>query len=43
MRYFLRAVAFALVRGSRIRPRYIGVLAGRAVGGWLARWIAGRH
>lgn len=36
LRYFLRAVAFSALRGARIRARYVGVLVGRAIGGWIA-------
>jgi len=35
LRYFLRSIAYAALRGP-IRLRYLGVLAGRALGGWLA-------
>ncbi len=41
LRYFLRAIAFSAFRG-RIRLRYVGVLAGRAIGGWLAALLMGR-
>lgn len=42
LRYFLRALAFAALRGS-IRGRYVGVLAGRAVGGCIAHYLTGRR
>ena len=41
LRYFLRAIAFAALRGP-MRPRYVGVVAGRAIGGWLAARLIGR-
>ena len=43
LRYCLRALAFSGLRGYRIRPRYVGVLAGRAVGGWIAYRLLGRR
>lgn len=43
LRYFLRALAFSALRGWRIRPRYIGTLAGRAIGGWLAFRLFGHR
>jgi hypothetical protein len=36
LRYFLRALAFSALRGWPIRLRYVGVIAGRAIGGWCA-------
>jgi hypothetical protein len=41
LRYFLRALAFSALRGP-IRARYLGILAGRAIGGWLAYALIGR-
>lgn len=41
LRYFLRAIAFSALRGP-IRLRYVGVLAGRAIGGWLVALLTGR-
>lgn len=41
-RYFLRAMAFSALRGP-IRLRYAGILAGRAIGGWLAYWLLSRR
>ena len=41
LRYFLRSIAFSALRGP-VRLRYLGVLAGRAIGGWLATLIMGR-
>jgi hypothetical protein len=43
LRYLLRALAFSALRGWPVRARYVGVLAGRAVGGWLAAVILGRR
>ena len=42
LRYFLRAIAYAALRGP-VRLRYVGVLAGRAVGGWLAYSLTRRR
>lgn len=42
-RYLLRALAFSALRGYRIRGRYVGVLTGRAIGGWLASRLLGRN
>lgn len=42
LRYLLRAVVFLALRGP-IRQRYVGVLAGRAIGGWLAYALIGRR
>ena len=42
LRYFLRALAFSALRG-RIRGRYVGVLTGRAIGGWVAAVLLGRR
>lgn len=42
VRYFLRAISFSALRGP-IRLRYIGILAGRAIGGWFAFWLIGRR
>lgn len=36
LRYFLRAFAFSALRGWPVRARHVGILAGRAVGGWIA-------
>lgn len=41
LRYFLRAIAFSVLRGWPIRTQYVGVLAGRAIGGWIARRCSG--
>lgn len=41
LRYLLRAIAFSALRGP-VRLRYLGVLAGRAIGGWFAARILGR-
>ena len=41
VRYFLRALAFSALRGWPLRARYVGVLAGRAIGGYLASLLAG--
>lgn len=41
LRYFLRALGFSALRGP-IRLRYVGVLAGRAIGGWFAALFMGR-
>jgi hypothetical protein len=43
LRYFLRAVAFSALRGWPIRLRYVGMIAGRALGGWLAYRLIGRR
>lgn len=43
LRYFLRALAFSALRGWPVRTRYVGVLAGRSLGGWLAYWLIGRR
>jgi hypothetical protein len=43
LRYFLRSIAFSALRGWPIRARYVGVLAARAVGGWLAYRLIGRR
>ena len=40
LRYFLRAVAFSALRGWPLRARYVGVLAGRAIGGCVASLLA---
>lgn len=42
LRYFLRSIAYAALRGP-IRLRYLGVLAGRAIGGWLAYCLMPRR
>lgn len=42
MIYFLRSLAFSALRGP-VRVRYVGVLAGRAIGGWLAYRLIGRR
>jgi hypothetical protein len=36
LRYLLRSVGFALLRGSRLTPRYVATLVGRAIGGVIA-------
>lgn len=43
LRYFPRALAFSVLRGCPIRARYIAVLAGRALGGWIACRLLGRR
>lgn len=43
LRYFLRALAFSALRGGRISARYAWVLAGRAIGGWIAGALLGRR
>ena len=43
LRYFLRALAFSALRGYRIRGRYVSVLAGRAIGGWLLSLLFRGH
>jgi len=43
LRYFLRALSFAAVRGSPIRPRYVGQLAGRAIGGAIVSALMRRR
>lgn len=42
LRYFLRALAFSALRGWPIKARYVGVIAGRAIGGWVARKLLSR-
>ncbi len=42
-RYLLGSIAFSALRGYRIRGRYVGVLAGRAAGGWLASLLLKRN
>lgn len=42
LRYFLHALAFSTLRGP-VRLRYLGVLVGRALGGWLAYSLIGRR
>lgn len=42
LRYFLRALTISALRGP-IRLRYVGILAGRAIGGWLAYRLIGRR
>lgn len=42
LRYLLRAIAFSALRGP-VRLRYVGVLAGRAIGGWIAYRLIGRR
>lgn len=41
LRYFLRSIAFSALCGP-VRLRRIGVLAGRAIGGWLAALLIRR-
>ena len=42
VRYFMRALAFSALRGGRLSGRYVGVLAGRAIGGFIASLIIRR-
>jgi hypothetical protein len=39
----MRSLAFSALRNGRIRGRYACVLAGRAIGGWLAYRLIGRR
>lgn len=43
LRYFLRALAFSALRGWPVRARYVGILAGRTIGGWIAYRLLGRR
>jgi hypothetical protein len=42
LRYLLRSIVYAALRGP-IRMRYLGVLAGRAIGGWLVSSLMPRR
>ena len=42
-RYFLRGVAFSALRSGRLTGRYVAVLAGRAIGGFIVSLFTGSH
>ncbi len=43
LRYFICAAAFSALLGYRIRPGFLGILAGRAVGGSIVSLLQRRR
>jgi hypothetical protein len=43
LRYLLQALAFSALHGCPVRARHVGVLARRAIGGWIACPLFGRR
>jgi hypothetical protein len=43
LRYLARALGFSWLAYGRPSGRRVGVLAGRAIGGWLAGLLLGRR
>lgn len=42
LRYFLRSLAFSALRGYRVNPRVLGIVAGRSLGGFLVALLQRR-
>ena len=43
VRYLLRSLGFSWLAYGRPSPRRVGVLGGRAIGGWIAAALLGRR